>query len=164
MEKKKTGLCWLWLSLFVIIADQVSKYLIVQNIEYNSIFYLLPFLNFTLEHNTGAAYGFLGKYGQLASLFFIATALIISIVLGVWLHRLPRQSRWLGISLGLILGGAIGNLIDRVCYGYVIDFVHFHINTWSFAIFNFADSAITVGAIMLIIDIFRGKKNENSTR
>lgn len=162
--KKKTSLHWVWLSIIVIAIDQLLKYLVVQNIEYNSIFRLLPFLNFTLEYNTGAAYGFLGEFGSLASLFFICTAVVISLLLCVWLYRLPATNRWLGISLALILGGAIGNLIDRVAYGYVIDYVHFHVGGWSFAIFNFADAAITLGACMLIIDIFRGKKNENTTR
>lgn len=155
--KKKTGLHWLWLSVAVIIIDQITKYLIVQNIEYSSIVRLLPFLNLTLIHNTGAAYGFLGEFGIWASLFFIATAAVISLVLCWWLYRLPRENKWMGISLALILGGAIGNLIDRILYGYVVDFVHFHLTTWSFAIFNVADAAITIGAVMLIIDIFRGK-------
>lgn len=156
--KKKTALHWLWLSVAVIIIDQFTKYLIVQNIEYSSIVRLLPFLNLTLIHNTGAAYGFLGQFGIWASLFFIATAAVISLVLCWWLYRLPRENNWMGISLSLILGGAIGNLIDRILYGYVIDFVHFHLTTWSFAIFNVADAAITIGAVMLILDIFRGKK------
>lgn len=163
ISKKKNALGWIWLSLAIIVIDQIAKYLVVQHIEYNTIFYLLPFLNLTLEHNTGAAYGFLGQFGTAATLFFICTALVMSILLCVWLYKTPKTNRWLGIAIALILGGAIGNLIDRIWYGYVIDYVHFHVAGWSFAIFNFADAAITIGAIMMIIDIFRGKSNENTT-
>lgn len=155
--EKKTGLYWLWLSVVVVILDQFVKYLVSVYFVYNEAFYLLPFLNLTLAHNTGAAFSFLSETGLIAVWLFIITAFIISLVLGIWMYRLSPKNYWLGVSLALILGGAVGNLLDRIFFGYVIDFIHFHLGTWSFPIFNIADVAITIGAFMLIIDLF--KKN-----
>lgn len=154
---KKTGIYWLWLALVVIIIDQITKYLVMQHLQVNEVVRVLPFLNFILEHNKGAAFSFLSEAGYLAVWLFIGTAFLISLILCFWLHRLPSHNAWLGISLALILGGAIGNLLDRIMYGYVIDFVHFHIQQWSWFIFNFADAAITIGSLMLVIDIFKKK-------
>lgn len=155
--EKKTGIYWLWLTLFVIVVDQVSKYFVIHALQLNQVVNVLPFLNFILEHNKGAAFSFLSDAGSLAIWLFIGTAFLISLILGIWLHRLPSSNVWLGASLALILGGAIGNLIDRILYGYVIDFIHFHIHNWSPFIFNLADAAITIGSIMLIVDIFKKK-------
>ncbi|MBA2654605.1 MAG: signal peptidase II [Gammaproteobacteria bacterium] len=154
---KKSGLHWLWLSLIVIVADQLVKYLIRTHLLYNESVNVFPFFNLTLAHNKGAAFSFLSEGGYWAPLLFIVTALIISTVLCIWMYRLPPKNYWLGIGLALILGGAIGNLIDRLIFGYVIDFVHLHVANWSFPIFNIADVGITVGALMLIIDIFKKK-------
>lgn len=153
-----TGIHWLWLALIVLILDQVSKYIVTQYFPYNKPAYVFSFLNITLEHNKGAAFSFLSQQGSLAVALFIGSAVVVSLVLCIWLYRLHARDHWLGISLALLLGGALGNLYDRIIYGYVVDFVHFHWNDRSFAIFNLADTSITLGAFMLIIDIFRRKK------
>lgn len=154
-EKKKSGLYWIWLSILVVIIDQGTKYIITQYLPYNTSIYLLPVLNLTLEHNRGAAFSFLSQVSDYAVWLFIVTAVIVSLIICIWLHRLSFRNRWLGVSLSLILGGALGNLLDRIIYGYVVDFIHFHVTNWNWPIFNVADTAITIGAIMLIIDIFR---------
>jgi signal peptidase II len=156
-QDKKTSLHWLWLAAAIIIIDQVSKIIVTHTLSFNVPVHVLPWLNLNLVHNKGAAFNFLSQFGDIALWLFIGTAIIVSIFLCVWLYRLPASNRWLGVSLSLILGGAIGNLLDRLFYGYVVDFIHFHIQYWNFAIFNVADSAITIGAIMLIIDIFKRK-------
>jgi signal peptidase II len=155
ITKGKTGLNWFWLSLTVVLLDQITKHFALEYLVYQAPVYLLSFLNFTLERNRGAAFSFLSQSGSLATALFIITAIIISTALVIWLYKLPANRRWLNVSLSLILGGAVGNLIDRISYGYVIDFIHLHINQWSWPIFNVADIAITTGAIMLLIDIFR---------
>jgi signal peptidase II len=153
----KTGLYWLRLSVLLIAGDQLTKYLVACYLGYAESLYLFPFLNLTLAHNRGAAFSFMAGTGQIAVWLFILSALVISLFLCLWMYRLPFKNVWLGISLALILGGAIGNLLDRILYGYVIDFIHFHIGDWSFPIFNMADTVITFGAVMLLIDIFDKK-------
>lgn len=155
--QRKTNFFWLGLSIFIIIIDQIFKHLMLINFSYNQPFYLAPFLNLTLAYNRGAAFSFLSEFGHAATWFFIATALIISVILCYWIYRVASKNYWLGASLALILGGAIGNLLDRIRYGYVIDFIHLHAYGWSWPIFNIADIAITVGALMLVIDIFKKK-------
>ena len=118
----------------------------------------LPFFNFTLMHNTGAAFSFLADQGGWQRWFFAVLALGVSLVLAVWLSRLKAHETWLALALSLVLGGAIGNLIDRVYYGYVIDFIDVYYNASHWPAFNIADSAISVGAVMLIIDTFRNKE------
>lgn len=157
VSSQRSGLHWLWLSVAIIVLDQLIKRLIMLYFAYNEAYPLGAFVNLTLEHNTGAAFSFLSDVGSLATAFFIGTAVIISIALCIALYRLSPKQKWLGVGLSLIIGGAIGNLLDRIQYGYVIDFVHLHIQFWSLPIFNLADVAITTGAIMLIIDIFRKK-------
>jgi signal peptidase II len=155
--EKRTGLYWLWLSALVIVIDQVTKHIVTTNLFYNQSLYLFRFLNITLAHNSGAAFNFLSEMGYLAVWLFIAIAFFISLILCIWLQSLPAKNCWLGISLALILGGAIGNLLDRIFIGYVIDFIQFHVDTWSFPIFNMADTAISIGTFMLVIDIFKKK-------
>jgi signal peptidase II len=155
--EKKTGLYWLWLSALVIVIDQVTKHIVTTYLFYNQSLYLCRFLNITLAHNSGAAFNFLSEMGYLAVWLFIAIAFFVSLILCIWLRSLPAKNCWLGISLALILGGAIGNLLDRIFIGYVIDFIQFHVDTWSYPIFNMADTAISIGTFMLVIDIFRKK-------
>jgi signal peptidase II len=152
--EKGSALYWLGLSMLVIVVDQITKYLGTY-LPYNQSVYLLPFLNITLEHNQGAAFGFLNETGTLTSWIFVGIAIIASVALCSWLKRLPAGKNALNISLSLILGGTIGNLLDRIFHGYVIDFIHFHAFKWSFPIFNIADTAITMGAILLAITIRR---------
>ena len=122
-------------------------------LEYGVLVPLLPVLDLTLLHNTGAAFSFLSDAGGWQRWFFTAVALGVSAWIALWLNRLPREKRWLSASLALILGGAIGNLIDRVIQGYVVDFIFVHWGDSYFPAFNVADSAITVGAIMMMVDV-----------
>jgi len=145
---------WLWLSVLVIILDQLSKFFISENLALKPPVELTSWLNLVLAHNTGAAFSFLGDAGGWQRWFFAILAGVVSIVLIVWILKLPKKAVWMASALALILGGAIGNLIDRVRFGHVVDFIDFHIDTWHFATFNIADAAISVGAVMLLIDAF----------
>ncbi len=119
---------------------------------------ILPVLNFTLLHNPGAAFSFLSDAGGWQRWFFTVVSAAVSAVLLVWLLRLQRSEKLLALSLALILGGAIGNLYDRVSLGYVVDFISFHYSGWYFPAFNIADSAISVGAVLMIVDMFFGSQ------
>ncbi len=141
---------WLWLSVVVVILDQISKFHASEYLLNQPPIVITSWLNFILAHNYGAAFSILG--GQ--RLLLAGLSAVVSIVLIVWISRLPKNTFWLPCCLALILGGAVGNLIDRVWFGYVVDFIDFHINTWHFATFNVADVAISVGAVMMLIDAF----------
>ncbi len=144
---------WLWISAAVIVADQVTKALISAHLDLFDHVRLLPFLQIDLLHNSGAAFSFLAGASGWQRWFFIGLGLLVSIVILLWLRGLPRaRRRLLGIGLALVLGGALGNVIDRVAHGFVIDFIDFFYNGWHFPPFNIADSAITVGVILFIID------------
>jgi signal peptidase II len=153
---------WLWLSGLIILADQITKALVVSRLELYQSIELLPILNLTLLHNTGAAFSFLAGASGWQRWFFTVLALVVSVVLIVWLRRIDsKQQKLLAIGLSLVLGGALGNVIDRVWLGYVIDFVHVHWDSvgFSFPAFNVADSAISIGAGCLLIDaFFEGRK------
>jgi signal peptidase II len=123
---------------------------------------VIPFFNLTLLHNTGAAFSFLSEAGGWQRWFFALVALIISAVILLWLKRLPRDKVWLAVALALVLGGALGNVWDRITLGYVIDFLDIYYQGWHWPAFNIADSAISVGAAMLIIDSLRGERRDNS--
>ena len=141
-----------WLTLLVIITDQASKYLAEQLLVLHQPVAIIPFLNFTLAYNTGAAFSFLHQAGGWQNLFFIAIALVMSIVLLVMLYRTPRKELQFSLALWLVLGGAIGNVIDRLRISKVVDFIDFYIGEWHFATFNIADIAISIGAFLLIMD------------
>ena len=153
----KSSLYWIWLSALVIIVDQISKYLASQFLTLYEPLVLTPFFNLTLLHNTGAAFSFF-SHAKLAIYLFSLVAIVTSIVLVLWLRKTPSNQSLLGIALALILGGALGNLIDRIMYGYVIDFFDFHLGGWHFAAFNVADSAISIGAGLLLITMFFCKR------
>lgn len=150
---------WVWLSVVVIIADLVTKYFASANLEYATPVPIFPSFNLTLLHNTGAAFSFLASESGWQRWFFTILAVVVSACLIRWLYTL-RNDRWLAISIALVLGGAIGNLYDRVTLGYVVDFLHFYWRDYHFPAFNIADSAITVGAGLMILDIFRKKDEE----
>jgi signal peptidase II len=143
---------WLGISLGIIIIDQATKIWAADNLNFAQPVMLTTFLNFTLLHNTGAAFSFLADAGGWQRWFFIGLAAIISIGLFIWLLRLKSQYVWLGIALAFILGGAVGNLIDRTSYGYVIDFIDIYYQDWHWPAFNVADSAISIGVFMILID------------
>lgn len=153
---------YLGISTLIVIADLWTKALATANLEYAvpvpvyTLFDSLTGFNFTLLHNTGAAFSFLASESGWQRWFFIMLALFVSTGLAVWLTRL-REDRFVALSVALILGGAIGNLYDRVTLGYVVDFLHFYWGDYHFPAFNIADTAISIGAGLMIIDLFRAK-------
>jgi len=147
------GLRWLILSVTVIVLDQLSKWYVLQHLTLAEPVHVLPIFDLTLLHNTGAAFSFLAGQSGWQRWFFTVLALGVSALIVTWLYRLPRGQRWTGAALALIVGGALGNVIDRMRLGYVIDFIHLHWQDWYFPAFNVADSAISIGAVMLALDI-----------
>lgn len=154
-ERSWGALPWLWLSVLVILLDLGTKYLASSNLEYGVSVPVLPFFNLTLLHNTGAAFSFLADQSGWQRWFFALLAVGVSILLIAWLRRLPSTDRWMPIALALVLGGALGNLYDRLVLGYVVDFIHLYYGSYHFPAFNIADCAITVGAVMIALDMFR---------
>jgi len=155
---------WLSLSVLVFVLDQLSKLYFEGTLTlYQQIVLIPDYFSWTLAYNTGAAFSFLADADGWQRWFFAAIALVVSGVLVVWLKRLKADETWLALALALVLGGALGNLFDRVAYGHVIDFILVHWqNRWYFPAFNLADSAITVGAILLALDMFKSQKSEES--
>lgn len=155
---------WLWLTIVLIAVDQWTKRLILQRLEPYDEIYVLPVLDIVRWHNEGAAWSILADAGGWQRWFFIGLAVLISIVLLVWLRRLKAGERMTALALALILGGAIGNLVDRVLYGYVIDFIDVYYDSWHWPTFNVADSAITAGAALLLLEALsdgrRGTKDK----
>ena len=149
---------WLWLSLVVIVLDQATKFLVTRFFELYERVEVLPVLDFTLLHNTGAAFSLLADAPGWQRWFFIGLAGAVSVLLIVWIWRTPRGEKLLPLALALILGGAVGNVVDRIVHGYVVDFIHAHWGDAYFPAFNIADSAITIGAVLLILDAFREKR------
>jgi signal peptidase II len=153
---------WLWLSLLAVILDQASKLAIAGSMQLYQSIEIVPYFNLTYVHNTGAAFSFLSEAGGWQRWFFAGLALVISVVIAVWLARLKRHETLLAVALSLILGGAIGNLIDRLAYGYVIDFLDVYYHTWHWPAFNIADSAITLGVILMLVESFGLVKPEDA--
>jgi len=143
---------WLLVSAAVIVLDGYTKQIASQYLELYRPQEVFGWLNMTLAHNYGAAFSFLSDAGGWQRWFFIVLAVGVSIVLLVWLIRLPRREWVTGLGLGLILGGAIGNVADRVRLGYVVDFIDVHFRGWHYPAFNVADSAITCGVTLLLVD------------
>lgn len=142
---------WLWLSIFVFLIDQVSKFFVITYLIPWQPNYVLPVLNITLATNVGAAFSFLAHAGGWQHWLFIAIAIVVSVLILRWLYRLPRDKNASACALALILGGALGNLFDRVVRGFVIDFIQLHYQDWYFPTFNLADTAITFGVIIWIL-------------
>ncbi len=149
---------WLWLAAVVIVLDQSTKRLVDTSMRLYQSIELLPYFQLTYLRNQGAAFSFLSQAGGWQRWFFIALAIIASSLICYWLHRLDKDRRWEAAAWALVLGGALGNLIDRILYGYVIDFLDAYYGEWHFPAFNVADSAITVGVAMLLIDSFRSRE------
>ena len=143
---------WLWLAVAVIVLDLATKYAACHFLSYAQPVEVLPFFNLTLLHNTGAAFSFLAEHPGWQRWFFTGIALAVSVFIVLWMARLTPGKTLLGIALALVLGGALGNLLDRVFLGYVVDFIDVHYLNYHWPAFNVADSAITVGAILLIIE------------
>ena len=161
MIKRTGSLSWLWLTAVVIALDLGTKYIADTTLNYGDPHSILPVLDMTLLYNTGAAFSFLAQAAGWQRWLFVLIAIAVSIMLTVWLKRTDKAQWWLGMGLALILGGAIGNLYDRIVQGYVVDFISVHYNAYYFPAFNLADTAITIGAALLIIDmIFLEKQRE----
>ena len=146
------NLHWLWLGVVVFVLDQWSKTYFERLLDHGQSIDLLPVFSWTLAYNTGAAFSFLHDAGGWQRWFFIVLAISVCSGMVVWLSRLPANARWLMAGIGLLVGGALGNVYDRFTLGYVIDFIHVHYQTWHFPAFNIADCGITVGAALLVID------------
>ncbi len=142
----------LWLSLVVVVLDQLSKYWVVASFEEYEVLTVWPVFNLTLVYNTGAAFSFLSDAGGWQRWFFIIVAVVVSAILAVWLTRLQPRERLTAVGLAFIIGGAVGNLIDRILLGKVVDFLQWHWQDWYWPSFNLADSAITLGVILLLVD------------
>ncbi len=152
---------YLWISALVVVFDQITKYIANTSMSLYQTIEVMPYFNFTLAYNYGAAFSFLADAGGWQRWFFTGLAVIFSVVIFVWITRLKSSAKLVAISLSLILGGAIGNLIDRLIFGYVIDFLDVYYQSYHWPAFNIADSAICVGAVLLILDSFR-KKDEQA--
>jgi signal peptidase II len=160
----ETGLRWLWLTIICLFADQVTKQLVATNMDLYQSIDILPFFNITYVQNPGAAFSFLADQGGWQRWFFTAIAAIASIVFIVWLAKTPKQQKLLSVAFALMLSGAVGNLIDRVLFGYVIDFIDFYGFGYHFPAFNIADSMIFIGAALMILDSFKnGEPNSKAT-
>jgi signal peptidase II len=156
----RRNLRWLWLSVAVIVLDQLTKQLAVDLLEMHQPVAVAPFLNLTLTYNTGAAFSLLNDAGGWQRWLFASLSVVVGIVIVVWLWRLPSGERWLACGLALVLGGALGNLWDRLLIGAVVDFIDVYYQRWHWPAFNVADSAICVGAALLIISTFKARPEE----
>ena len=155
---------FLWLPLLVIVLDQLSKIIAVKYLFHKPAIEVLPFFNFSLAFNTGAAFGFLHTASGWQNVFFISIALVVSAVIFYMASKLGPKDKWELTALMLILGGALGNVIDRIRIQKVVDFLDFYANNWHFPTFNIADSAITIGAIILILDALGFKFFSNRSK
>ena len=148
---------WLWLSLLIVILDQATKWLAEALLLPFQPVPLMPLLNLTLMYNEGAAFSFLANAGGWQRWLFAGFALVMTLALTFWLLRLDKGERATAAALSLVIGGAIGNLIDRVQTGRVVDFIDFYVGTWHWPAFNVADSAISIGIVFLLITSFRSE-------
>jgi signal peptidase II len=154
-----SGLRWLWISLLVLIIDQASKLFFLGYVpEFGRITVIPGFFDWTLTYNEGVAFSLFGEGENLQRFLLSAFAIVVSIGFTVWLTRLPRTDRWSAIALALVIGGAIGNVIDRVRLGHVVDFILLYWRDWYWPAFNVADSCIVVGAVVLVVAGFRAEK------
>lgn len=146
---------WLIVSVLAVIADYGTKLFAFTQLDPYQSRYVTPFLNMTLAFNKGAAFSFLNNASGWQNIFFISISLLISLFLLNWLYQLKASEKMQGLAISLILGGAWGNLYDRFQYGFVIDFLDFHIGQYHWPIFNVADSAVCIGAAIMLLLTFR---------
>ncbi|MET0379803.1 MAG: signal peptidase II [Spongiibacteraceae bacterium] len=157
------GMRWYRLALVVVVLDQLTKLFASMKLVYGEPVVVWPVFNLMLAHNQGAAFSFLHDAGGWQRWLFAGLAGVVSIVLVVWIARV-RTQKMLAVALALILGGAVGNLIDRLRFGHVVDFLSFHWNQYYFPAFNIADTAITIGAGLMLLDMFLHPEQHNAKR
>lgn len=151
-------LLWLAFAVFLLVMDLWTKHLASQNLELFRPVVVTSWLNLTLAHNEGAAFSLLAGAGGWQRWFFTGVALIVSVVLLVWLKRLPHSARLLPVAITMVLAGALGNMIDRIRLGYVVDFIDLHYQGWHWPAFNIADMVIVTGVILLLLEGFIPRK------
>ncbi len=159
MSVQYKNVYWLWLSALVIVADQITKQLVRKNLGWFDVRPVMPHFNFVHMKNTGAAFSMLS---MLPPWCFALVGVVVSLSIVIWLRRTPSGESLVAVALTLILGGALGNVIDRVRLGHVTDFIDFYVGNWHFAAFNVADSAITLGAGFLILDMLIQARRDNN--
>lgn len=159
MSYQYKNVYWLWLSAFVIFADQVTKQLVVKHLDWFEVNPILPHLNLTHMRNTGAAFSMLS---HLPPWSFVLLGVAVSSGIFIWLRRNPQGETIMAAALSLILGGALGNVIDRARLGHVTDFIDFYVGNWHFAAFNVADMAISAGAGLLMLDMLLQARREKA--
>ena len=161
----QSGLRWLWLSVLIFVLDIGSKLLVMNTMTYGfqHRIEVLPFFNLTYVHNYGAAFSFLSDAGGWQRWFFAVIAIGVSSLLAYWMRQQSADQKLLNSAYALIIGGALGNLFDRLVHGYVVDFLDFFIGTYHWPAFNIADMAICIGAGLLILDSFFESKTEKKT-
>lgn len=150
---------WLFVAILIFSLDRITKTLVLHYLAIEEPLPVLPLLNLFLTFNTGAAFSFLNQAGGWQGSLFVVIAVAVSFFLIIWQFKIKASQLWLKIALALIQGGTLGNLYDRIAYHKVIDFIDFYFNQWHYPVFNLADSAICIGAIMLIIDSVGKEKN-----
>ena len=148
----RSGLPWLWLTLVMLVIDQFTKYLTIEKLDLYESYEILSFFNFTYARNYGAAFSFLGDASGWQKYLFTSIAIVVSTYLVYSMKKMKVTHRWMNSAYALVLSGAVGNVIDRLLFGYVIDFLDFDLGFYRWPTFNIADSAIFIGAIMIIID------------
>lgn len=153
MNLRKKTVLWrcILVAALILVLDQSSKLFMLANYAMQETVALLPSLNLRLAHNNGAAFGLLSEAAGWQRWLFIGLASVISAVIVIWCARLSNKDKWEGLALALILGGAIGNLLDRIRYGHVVDFIDFYVQDWHWYTFNIADIAICVGATLIML-------------
>jgi len=159
-----SGVRWLWLSLAIVVLDQWTKALATQHLVYGvPVPFLDVFWNWTLVHNYGGAFSLFADHPGWQKYFFLTVATAVTGFILLWLRRESAKHWVLCVPLALVVAGAIGNVIDRIRFGYVVDFVHWYVGQYSWPVFNIADSAITVAAVWLIgHELFGAKKQPNT--
>lgn len=158
---KQSGLRWLWLALLVFIADIGIKFLVMNSMGYGweNRIEVLPFFNLIYVHNPGAAFSFLSDQSGWQRWLFTGIAFLVVMLLLGWMKKLPAQEKWNNSAYALIIGGALGNVCDRIIHGFVVDYLDFYFGLHHYPAFNLADTAICIGAVMLILDGFRKKES-----
>ena len=161
---KESALPWLWLTVVFIVIDQVTKQWVANTFDYAESLAVIPYFHITYVHNPGAAFSFLADQPGWQRWFFTTVSVVASIIFLVWMSRTPKVNTLLSIALAFMLSGAVGNLIDRALFGYVIDFIDVYVFGYNYPVFNIADSAIFIGAALMIIESFKEERAKKKNK